>query len=450
MALLAAMLLSVTAVPAAVALFVTAPKAHQESGPIHALSSVYAPILQACLRWRFPIVAAAVGLVLLAGWGAQRLGSEFLPSLDEGDIAMHALRIPGTSLSQAISMQTQLEAAVKSLPEVDHVVGKMGTADIANDPMPPSVADTFIMLKDRSEWPEPRKPKSQLVAELEATVSPIPGNRYEFTQPIQMRFNELLSGVRADVAVKVYGDDLQQMAAVGESLEHLIADVPGASDVSLEQLTGLPVLSLWPRREALSRYGLNLMELQDIIATAYGGRPLGQVFDGDRRHDVVLRLPEALRSDVDAVSRLPVPLPGGHHLPLGELVELELAQGPNQINRENGKRRVVVTANVRERDLGGFIAEVQERVAAEIAVPPGYWIEYGGTFEQLQSASRRLAVVVPATLALILALLWMAFGSLRDALLIFSGIPLALTGGVAALILRDIPFSISAGVGFIA
>lgn len=450
MALLAAMFLSVTAVPAAVALFVRAPKAHAENQTVKVLGAAYEPMLRASLRWRVPVVAGAVGLVVLAWLGANRLGSEFLPSLDEGDIAMHALRIPGTSLTQAISMQTQLEAAVKTLPEVDHIVGKIGTADIANDPMPPSVADNFIMLKDRKDWPDPRKTKAQVVADLEAVVTPIPGNRYEFTQPIQMRFNELLSGVRADVAVKVYGDDLDQLAAVGETLEHLMADVPGAADVALEQVTGLPVLSVWPRREALSRYGLSLTQLQDIVATAYGGLPVGQVFDGDRRHDVEIRLPEHVRGNVDAVSRLPVPLPVGYYLPLGELAELELAQGPNQINRENGKRRVVVTANVRERDLGSFIAEVQQRVAAEVEVPPGYWIEFGGTFEQLQSASRRLAVVVPATLLLILTLLWMAFGSLRDALLIFSGVPLALTGGIAALMLRGIPFSISAGVGFIA
>jgi len=450
MALVAAMALSVTAVPAAVALLIREPVAHGGRRFARFTERVYLPLLDAALRARVGVAVAAVVLVLLTALGATRMGSEFLPSLDEGDIAMHALRIPGTSLSQAVGMQTQLEAAVKTLPEVDHIVGKIGTADIATDPMPPSVADNFIILKDRTAWPDPRKPKAQVVAELEAAVRPIPGNNYEFTQPIQMRFNELLSGVRADVAVKVYGDDLQQLAAIGERLEGLVSSVDGAQDVALEQVTGLPVLSVQPRREALARYGLDVAALQELVAAAYGGQTVGLVFDGDRRHELVVRLPEPLRQDVDALARLPVPLPGGGHVPLGEVAALELAQGPNQVNRENGKRRIVVTANVRGRDLGGFIAELRDRVTQAAGLPPGYWVDYGGTFEQLQSASRRLALVVPVTLALIVGLLWLAFGSIRDALLIFTGVPLALTGGVAALWLRDIPLSISAGVGFIA
>ena len=278
----------------------------------------------------------------------------------------------------------------------------------------------------------------------------IPGNNYEFTQPIQMRFNELLSGVRADVAVKVYGDDLERLAGIGQRLRVIVSAVPGAQDVALEQVTGLPVLSVVPRRDALSRYGLDVSRLQDVVAAAYGGETAGAVFDGDRRHDLVVRLPEALRRDVDALARLPVPLPTTGYVPLGEIAQLELAQGPNQVNRENGKRRVVVTANVRGRDLGSFVAEVRERVGNEGELDAGYWVDYGGTFEQLQSASARLAVVVPVTLAVILALLWMSFGSMGTALIIFTGVPLALTGGVLALWLRGIPLSISAGVGFIA
>ncbi|MFP5306760.1 MAG: efflux RND transporter permease subunit [Gammaproteobacteria bacterium] len=450
MALVAAMILSVTAVPAAVAVFVAQPRAHREVRVMRWAQRGYAPLLDASLRARHAVVVLAALLVAGAAALAARMGSEFLPSLDEGDIAMHALRIPGTSLTQAVGMQAQLEAAVKKLPEVDHVVGKIGTADIANDPMPPSVADTFVFLKDRADWPDPDKPKARVVADLEAAVRPIPGNNYEFTQPIQMRFNELLSGVRADVAVKVYGDDLETLAAIGERLEGLVAGVAGAEDVALEQVTGLPVLSVEPRREQLARYGLDVAALQAVVAAAYGGQPAGMIFDGDRRHDVVIRLPDSQREDIDAMARLPVPLPGNGYVPLGEVAKLALAPGPNQINRENGKRRVVVTANVRGRDLGGFIAELRGRIARDAELPAGYWVDYGGTFEQLQSASRRLAIVVPLTLALIMALLWLAFGSLRDALLIFTGVPLALTGGVAALWLRDIPLSISAGVGFIA
>ena len=449
-ALVAAMLLSVTAVPAAVALFIREPSLHAESRQANISERHYGPLLDASLRHRSTVAVGAALLVLLSGLAASRMGSEFLPSLDEGDIAMHALRIPGTSLTQAVSMQTQLEAAVKTLPEVDHIVAKIGTADIATDPMPPSVADNFIFLKDRKHWPDPRKSKAEVVADLERAVRPIPGNNYEFTQPIQMRFNELLSGVRADVAVKVYGDDLELLAEIGKRVEGIVEQVEGAQDVALEQVTGLPVMSIQPRREAMARFGLDVAGLQSVVATAYGGEPVGFVFDGDRRHDIVVRLPESLRRDVDAFGRLPIPLASGGHVPLGEVADLELAPGPNQVNRENGKRRVVVAANVRGRDLGSFIADLQTRIEREAEIPPGYWVDYGGTFEQLQSAAKRLTLVVPLTLALILGLLWLAFGSVRDALLIFSGVPLALTGGVAALLLRGIPLSISAGVGFIA
>jgi cobalt-zinc-cadmium resistance protein CzcA len=456
MALIAAMLLSITAVPAAVALLIGSPKPHREGLFTRLSWRFYAPLLAASLRARHLVGAAALALVLLAAFAASRMGSEFLPGLDEDDIAMHALRIPGTSLTQAIGMQQQLEKVVLAIPEVERIVAKIGTADIATDPMPPSVADNFIMLKQRELWPDPRKPKAQIVADLEAAVREVPGNNYEFTQPIQMRFNELLSGVRADVAVKVYGDDLDTLADIGERLKDILARVAGANDVSLEQLSGLPVLSVLPRRETLARYGLDVAAVQALVATAYGGEDVGAIFDGDRRYELVLRLPDALRSDLDAFERLPIALPasssstGGGYVPLAELAQVQLAQGPNQINRENGKRRVVVTANVRDRDLGGFIEELQARVSREAALPPGYWIDYGGTFEQLQSASQRLAIVVPVTLALIVGLLWLALGSMRDALLIFSGVPLALTGGVLALLLRGIPLSISAAVGFIA
>jgi cobalt-zinc-cadmium resistance protein CzcA len=450
LALLAAMLLSVTAVPAAVALLIRKAGTHGESRTTRWAERFYAPLLAAAIRRRVAVAAGAALLVAAAAVVATRMGSEFLPSLDEGDIAMHALRIPGTSLTQAVSMQTQLEEAVRALPEVERIVAKLGTADIATDPMPPSVADNFIILKDREDWPDSRKRKTEVVADLERAVRVIPGNNYEFTQPIQMRFNELLSGVRADVAVKVYGDDLEQLAEVGGALVAVVAGVPGARDVALEQVTGLPVLSVHPRRAALSRYGLDVDALQDVVAASYGGEVVGAIYEGDRRHDLVVRLPEALRSNLDALGRLPLALPDGGYVPLGEVADLELTQGPNQINRENGKRRVVVTANVRDRDLGSFVGELRERVDAEVTVPAGYWVDYGGSFEQLQSAAARLAIVVPVTLVLILGLLWLAFRSVSVGLLVFSGVPLALTGGVFALWLRGIPLSISAGVGFIA
>ncbi|MFN0218220.1 MAG: efflux RND transporter permease subunit [Hyphomicrobium sp.] len=468
MALVAAMVLSVTFVPAAVALLFTGRVVERENIIVRGAKSLYRPLLQIALAWRQLVVVMAAALVVYCGLLATRLGSEFMPSLDEGDIALHALRIPGTSLTQALGMQLSLENVVKSFPEVDRIVAKMGTAEVATDPMPPSVADNFVIMKDREEWPDPRKPKSQIVSEMEAAVKQVPGNNYEFTQPIQMRFNELISGVRSDLAVKVYGDDLEQLVAVGERIESVLQQVPGAADVKIEQATGLPVLTITPDRAAISRFGLNVADLQATVEAALGGKVVGQVYEGDRRFDIVLRLPEDVRTDLDRLGRLPIALPDGDkeagktglsrtvaahasgYVPLSELATFDIAPGPNQISRENGKRRVVVTANVRGRDLGSFVEDVRSRVRSEVVVPAGYWVDYGGTFEQLLSASRRLQIVVPVALGLILVLLITAFGSLKDAIVVFSGVPLALTGGVLALWLRDMPLSISAAVGFIA
>ena len=455
-ALLGAMILSVTFVPAAVAIFITGKVSEHENIAVRGAKAAYLPVLRILMKARLTVVAASVAVLAIAIAAATRLGSEFMPSLDEGDIALHALRIPGTSLTQAIAMQSVLEARLKAFPEVDKVVGKIGTAEIATDPMPPSVADTYVMLKPRSQWPDPRKPKAQLVSELEVAAKSIPGNNYEFTQPIQMRFNELISGVRTDVAVKVYGDDLDVMLASAQRIEVILTAIPGAADVKVEQVTGLPLLTVQLNREALARYGLAVDDAQKVVATALGGTVAGEIFEGDRRFEVVVRLPESIRSDVEGFGNLPVPLPvrgAGSvrtFIPLREVASISLAQGPNQISRENGKRRVVVTANVRGRDLGSFVAEAQRRVQEAAVAPAGYWVEYGGTFEQLISASNRLKLVVPVALLLVFGLLYASFRSVKDSLLVFSGVPLALTGGVAALLLRDIPFSISAGVGFIA
>ncbi len=454
-ALTAALILSLTFVPAAVALFVTGRVSEKESAAMRGARYIYQPALDWALRARTMVVVVAVGLVAMTGFVASRMGSEFIPNLDEGDIALHALRIPGTGLAQAVRMQEALEKRINELPEVDRVVGKIGTADIATDPMPPSVADTYVLLKPRSEWPDPRKPKAQLVAELEAAVRRIPGNNYEFTQPIQMRFNELISGVRSDVAVKVFGDDLDQLLALGEEIEGVLGSIPGAQDAKVEQVTGLPMLQITPDRNALARMGLNVADVQTVVGASFGGAKAGQIFEGDRRFDIVVRLPEQLRTNVDAIGQLRIPLPdrGGDlrgFVPLQEVASIELSIGQNQISRENGKRRVVVTANVRGRDLGSFVSELQSRLATGVEVPAGYWFGYGGTFEQLISGAQRLALVVPLALLMILGLLYALFRSIRDALIVFSGVPLALTGGVLALVLRDLPLSISAGVGFIA
>jgi cobalt-zinc-cadmium resistance protein CzcA len=469
MALTAALILSLTAVPAAVALFVRGHMNEKENIFILNLKRFYEPALRWGLAHRLPVVVTAVALVLLSGIQSTRMGVEFVPNLDEGDIAMHALRIPGTSLTQAVEMQTILEAHIIEFDEVSHVFTKLGTAEVATDPMPPSVADTFIMLKPRSEWPDPNKPKAQLVSEIEAVAKSIPGNNYELTQPIQMRFNELISGVRSDLAVKVYGDDLDTLVELAEKIEAIVSEVPGAADTRTEQATGLPLLSIIPDRERLAYYGLDVASVQETLRLAIGGEVAGQVFEGDKRFDLVVRLPEKMRADIDALARLPIQLPEiiqrevqgdadilgvittpPHTIPLQEVAEIEITIGPNQISRENGKRRVVVTSNVRGRDLGSFVEDVQDAVAKNVVLPAGYWLGYGGTFEQLISASKRLSIVVPLTLLIIFGLLFMAFNSVKDAALVFTGVPLALTGGIAALALRDLPLSISAAVGFIA
>ncbi len=453
-ALVAAMVLSLTFIPAAVASFVTGRVAEADNAAVALVRRGYAPALRWTLRHRIPVVGCAVVLAFVGLWGATRLGSEFIPSLDEGDVAVQALRMPGTGLEQSVAMQGQIERALMKVPEVANVFARTGTAEIATDPMPPSISDGYLMLKDREDWPDPRKEKGVLEDEIAAILADIPGQNYEMSQPIQLRFNELISGVRADVAVKIYGDDIETLQEVGQQIMPILQGLAGARGAKLEQIGGLPTLSVVPDRAALARYGLSQDAVQQVVVTAVAGTEVGQLFDGDRRFDIVVRMPEALRTNLAALGAIPVPLPaeGDTHqfVPLGELTSMQLIDGPNQVSRENGKRRLTVTANVRERDLGSFVAELQSRIDAEVKLPEGYWLNYGGTFQQLESARNRLALVVPLALALIFILLFSAFGSVRDAAIVFSGVPLALVGGVAALALRDLPMSITAGVGFIA
>ena len=455
-ALLGAMILSVTFVPAAVALFLSGKISEKENRLMTWAKRGYAPSLDWVMARKPLVLTIACVCVVLSGLLATRMGSEFIPSLDEGDVALHALRIPGTSLTQAIDMQVQLEQTVKSFPEVDTVFAKLGTAEIATDPMPPNVADNFVMLKPREQWPDPKRPKAELVAAMQAAVQQVPGNNYEFTQPIQMRFNELISGVRSDVAVKVFGDDMDIMTETAERISEVLEGIPGAADVKVEQTTGLPMLTVLIDRDRTARLGLNVADVQDTVSAALGGQEAGAVFDGDRRFDILVRLPETLRSDLDAMQRLPIRLPAGADgaargfVRLGDVASIQSAPGPNQISRENGKRRVVVTANVRGRDIGSFVAEAEARITETVQVPTGYWTTWGGTFEQLQSATKRLQIVVPVALLLVFTLLFAMFGNVKDGLIVFTGVPFALTGGILALWLRDIPLSISAGVGFIA
>lgn len=468
MALAGAALLSVTFVPAAVAIVVTGRVSEKENIFMRAAKRVYVPLLDRAIHYRRSVAFGAVLIVAGSLLAATRMGGEFIPSLDEGDITIETIRIPGTSLTQSVDMQLRLENAIKQVPEVATIFSKIGTAEIANDPMPPNAADTYVTLKPREEWPDPARPKDEVVAELERAANTLPGTAYGMTQPIQMRFNELIAGIRSDVGVKIFGDDLDVLAGIAQQVNGVVRGIEGAADVKAEQIAGLPILTVKLDRQALSRYGLSLGEVQNLVEIAIGGKPAGKLFEGDRRFDIVVRLPESLRADPDAIKSLPIPLPPGEdaaavtktawpggstglrYVPLSSVAAIEIAPGPNQISRENGKRRVVVMANVRGRDLRSFVAETQGAVAERVKLPPGYWIGWGGQFEQLVSATKRLMIVVPAALLLVFLLLFMGMGSAADAALVFSGVPLALTGGVAALLLRGIPLSISAGVGFIA
>jgi cobalt-zinc-cadmium resistance protein CzcA len=454
LALSTAMVLSFTLVPAALAIFMRGRVAERENRLVGGFKFVYQPLLKASLKFRWLVLTMAVLFVALCIDISGRLGSEFIPQLDEGDMAMHALRIPGTGLNESVAIQRQLERRLMQFPEVRTVFSKIGTPEVATDPMPPGMADTFLILQDRENWPNPDKTRGELRAELQEAVMEIPGSNYEFTQPIEMRFNELISGVRADVGVKVFGDDLAQLQSLATEVLNVMQSVPGVSNARIEQLSGLPMLTVSPKRHELSRYGINVSDLQDQLATALGGTVAGVIFEGDRRFELQVRLPEHLRSDVRRLEQLPVPTPavgeGPGYVPLAEVASIEKTEAPNQVSRENGKRRVVVTSNVVGRDLGSFVSQVQSQVREDIDLPAGYYVQYDGTFQQLESASQRLQLMVPATLVVIFGLLLLAFASFRDALIIFTGVPLALTGGVLALWLRDMPLSISAGVGFIA
>ncbi len=467
-ALTGAMILSLTFIPAMIAQFASDEMSDKEIPLLRWAKKIYAPLLDYSLANRSVIVSFAAVLVVLSLLLATKMGTEFLPTLDEGDMAIHALRVTGTSLSQAVSMQDAVENKIKELPEIDYVFSKIGTADIATDPMPPSVADVFAIVKPRSQWPDPEVSKSDFIRRLEKKLAQAPGNKYEITQPIEMRFNELIAGVRSDVAVKIFGDDMEKLVSSAGKIEHILADISGAADVRMEQVTGLPVLTLELNRDEMARLGLNVSDVQDAVKIAIGGKSAGQVFEGDRRFDLLVRLPEGTRMDVELLKKIPIPLPQQRsrttvstvvltdpsdkftYIPLGAVVNFKVLTGPSQISRENSKRRVVVTANIRGRDLGSFVKEAQEAIREKVSLPSGYWVSWGGQFEHLISAAKRLWIVVPVTLALIFLLLFSAFGSVKNALLVFTGVPLALTGGFLSLWMRGIPLSISAAVGFIA
>ena len=454
LALIAAFVLSLTFVPALIAISVTGRVAEDDNRMVRRLKSLYAPLLERAINRPLSVIGGATILFLLALLVFSRLGQEFIPTLDEKNVAMHALRIPSTSLAQSQAMQIDVEKVVSALPQVAYVFSKTGTAEIASDPMPPNAADTFIILKPRDEWPDPDLSKDALLEQIGAAVRELPGNSYEFSQPIQMRFNELLAGVRGDVAVKLFGEDLGPLLRAANQVADILRATGGARDVKVEQAGGLSTLDISVDRGEIARRGLSLAAVQDVIGTAIGGREAGVVFEGDRHHEIVVRFPEAIRNDIDALKNLPVSLPvtgaGSATIPLGELAAFTIGEGPNQVSRENGKRRIVVTANVRDRDIASVVNEARAKIDAQVKLPAGYWTTWGGQFENLEMARRRLSIVVPICFLTIFLLLMSALGSARDALLVFGAIPMALTGGVLAIWLRGIPFSVSAAVGFIA
>jgi cobalt-zinc-cadmium resistance protein CzcA len=455
-ALVVAFVLSLTFVPAMIAIVITRRVQEKENWLVAGLKALYGPALSRALSAPAPLIAAAVLLFAGAAILFSRLGQEFTPTLDEKNIVMEVRRIPSTALAQSQAMQLDIEKAISGFPQVAFVFSRTGTPDLAADPMPPNASDTYIIVKPQKDWPVPHLPKDELLRRIGAEVSKLPGNDLDFSQPIQMRFNELIAGVRDDLAVKVFGDEFEPMLRAATQIASILKRLEGAADVRVEQAAGLPFLEIKIDKAEIARRGLSVSAVQNVIGAAIGGQDAGFVFEGDRRFQIVVRLPDAMRGDIEWLKHLPVSLPGTGEgpglstIPLQQLASFRFAEGPNQISRENGKRRVVVTANVRGRDIGSLVAEVQEKVAQKVRLPAGYWITWGGQFENLAAARLRLIIVVPGCFFLIFLLLYSALGSPRDALLVFSAVPLALTGGVVALWLRGMPFSVSAAVGFIA
>jgi cobalt-zinc-cadmium resistance protein CzcA len=475
LALLAAFVFSFTFLPAMIAICMTGKVSEKENIIVRAAGRGYAPSLRGALRWRYAVIAASVLIFGVSGWVFTRLGQEFIPTLDEGNLAIQMLRIPSTSLTESMQLQADVEQTLAKFPEVAFVFSKTGTAELASDPMPQNATDNFVILKPRAGWPNPSEEKGKLIERLEEALNQIPGNSMEFTQPIQMRFNELIAGTRGDIAVKVFGEKFEEMVPLANKIASIMRSISGAADVKVEQTAGLPVMNIEIDRDAIARYGLNVSDVQDVIAIAMGGREAGLVFQGDKRFDLIVRLPDAVREQIDSIDSLPIPLPQRENthetiqlasaiegvvdpdaagapafVPLGSIAKINVAEGPNQVSRENGKRRVVVQANVRNRDIASFVTEAQQKIDQQIQLPAGNWLTWGGQFENLAAARKRLMVVVPVCFFVIFILLLMSFNSMKYALMVFMCVPLALTGGVAFLWLRDMPFSISAAVGFIA
>lgn len=450
LALLFAFVLSLTFIPAMLAIWLSKPVDEKEGRLIAWLKAGYAPRLSRSMDRAKATIGVALLTVAIATGTYFTLGKEFLPQLDEGDATAQVIRVPGTSVTQSQAMQFQVEKAIGALPEVRFVFSKTGTAELASDPMPPNISDTIIIMKPRKEWPDPSLAKAELVEKIEKQLELLPGNAFEITQPIQMRFNELIAGVRGDIAIKVFGDDFSTMNATANQIASILRKTEGATDIRVEQTEGLPMLDIRPNRASMAQLGISARTLQDTISATIGGREAGMIFEGDRRFPVTIRLGEAQLSNLEMLGQVPVQTASGSFVPLASVADIVVTNGPNQISRDNGKRRVVVQANVRGRDVASVVEEAQAKIQTQVRLPAGTYLEWGGTFENLASASAHLALVVPVCFAVIMLLLYGALGSVRDATIVFTGVPLALVGGVLALFLRGMPFSVSAAVGFIA
>ncbi|TDM63400.1 CusA/CzcA family heavy metal efflux RND transporter [Acinetobacter sp. KU 011TH] len=449
LALLGAIILSVTFVPAAVALFVTGEVKEKESRWMIALKKGYADLLDKAYAFRYVVVTAAISILILTSAIATRVGSEFAPQLSEGDFALQLMRAPSTGIEESLKIQENVEKQLlKAFPEIKAIFARTGTAEVATDVMPPNISDGIVLLKPHDQWPNPKETIDELRTRMLQFVNQIPGNNSEFSQPIELRFNELISGVRSDIGVKVFGDDMQVLNQEAEKIAQQLRSIPGASEVKVEQTNGLPLLNVDVDHALAAQYGLSVKSIQDIVAASIGGQSVGQILQGDRRFDFVIRLQENMRTP-QQLAQLPIRLPNGGLIQLQDVAKVENILGLAQVSRENGKRRVIVTANVRDRDLGSFVQEMQSKLAQQ-KLPSGYWLGYGGQFENLASATARMQIVVPMALIMIFVLLMAVFSNFKDSLLVFSGVPFALSGGLVALWLRDIPLSMSAGVGFIA
>ena len=416
---------------------------------IHWLESIYEPMLQGALRKSKLIVISSLALLGVAIFTFDRMGGEFMPQLDEGDLAFHVILMPGSSLTEAINTTTKVEKiVVDNFPEVEKIVSRIGVAEVPTDPMPFDFADVFVILKPKEEWVS-AETKDELIEKMKKAVGQVPGVNFEFTQPIEMRFNELLEGIREDIAVKIYGEDIYMLADKAEEVANIIAGTPGIGDMRVEATTGLPQMTVQYQRHKLAQYGLNVETLNTVVESAFAGKAAGVIFEGEKKFDLVVRLDKAHRKSIEDLKNLYVNLPNGSQIPIKEVANISYLPGPMQISRDNTQRRIFVGINVRGRDIKSLVDEIRQKLDAQLKLPPGYYIRYGGAFENLERASKRLQIVVPIALALIFLLIFFALKSLKQTSMIYMAIPLAAIGGVFSLWLRDMPFSISAGIGFI-